>query len=87
MMRYGLSAAIIAGVFCLTPGEPARTIGDYLPSSNEMTPPAGLYFEDDIYLHDGKTRGGVKLHHDGRRVACNLVSHPWRCPPFDVALS
>jgi hypothetical protein len=95
MMRYRLSAAIITGVFCLAPGEPARTpgdrIGDYLPSSlpssDEMTPPAGLYFEDDIYFHDGKTRCGVKLHHDGRRVACNFVSHPWRCPPFDVALS
>jgi hypothetical protein len=91
MMRYGLSAAIIVGVFCLAPGEPARTTGDrsgdYLPGSHEMMPPAGLHFEDDIYFHDGKTRGGVKPHRDGRRVACNFMGLPWHCRPFEVALS
>ena len=34
-MRYGLNAAIIAGAFCLTPGQRMRTvkggIGDYFP--------------------------------------------------------
>lgn len=90
-MRYGLNAAIIAGVFCFAPGETAQTIGDrtgdYLPGSHEMTPPARLYLEDDIYFYDGRTRGGVKLHPDGRRVAGNLVSRPWRCRPIEVALS
>jgi hypothetical protein len=71
-MRYGLSATIVAGVLCLAPAEPARTtgdrIGDYLPGS-EMTPPAVLYLEDDVYFHDGGTKGGVKLHPYGLRVA------------------
>ena len=34
-MRYGLNAAVIAGVFCLALGEPALIagghLGDYLP--------------------------------------------------------
>ena len=67
-MRYGLHAAIIAGVFCLATGEAARTTdgrsGDYFPGAHEMTLPAGLYFEDDIYFHDGRTGGSVKLHPD-----------------------
>jgi hypothetical protein len=95
-MRYGLNAAIIAGVFCLAPGESARTIGDrgggYLPDSHEKLPPAGLYFEDDLYFDDlyfddGKTQRGVKLHPDGRRVARNFGSGPWHCRPYEVTLS
>jgi len=91
MMRYGLNAAIIAGIFCFAPGESARIAGDrsggYLPRSHEMMPPAGLYREDDIYFYDGRTRGGVKLHPDGRRVVGNFVDRPWRCRPFEVTLS
>ena len=72
-MRYGLNAAIVAGVFCLPLFEPALIGGDrfsdYLPASGEITPPAGLYLEDDVYFHDGKTNGGVKLHAAGLGVA------------------
>jgi hypothetical protein len=73
MVRYGLNAAIIAGVFFLALGEPALVAGgrfsDYLPASSKITPPAGLYLEDDIYFHDGKTNVGVRLDAAGRRVA------------------
>ena len=63
-MRYGLSAAIIAGVSCLALDEPALIAGgrlsDYLLRSREMGPPPGLYFEDDVYFHGGRISGGVK---------------------------
>jgi hypothetical protein len=75
MMRYGLNAAIIAGEFCLAPGESVRTTGDRggerVPCWYEMTP----------------TKSGVKQHPDGRRVASNFVNRPWRCRPFEMALS
>jgi hypothetical protein len=91
MMRYGLNAAIIAGAFCLTVGEPARTTdessGDYLPVSREMTPPASLYLEDDIHFHEGRSKGGVKLHLDARRVARDVEHRPRRYRRFEVALS
>ena len=91
MMRYGLNAAIVAGEFCLAPGESARTAGnrggEHLPGWHEMTPPAGLHIDDDVNFHDGSAKGGVKLHPDGRRVAGNFVNRPWRCRPFEMALS
>jgi hypothetical protein len=91
MMRYGLNAAIIAGEFCLAPGESARTTGDrggdHHPRFHEMTPPTGLYIDDDINFYDGSTKGGVKLHPDGRRVAGNFVNRPWRCRLFERARS
>jgi hypothetical protein len=76
-MRYGLSAAIITGVFCGAPGEPARTTGDrnddHLPNSYEMTPLPGLHFEDDIHFFDDRTSGGVRPRPDGRRIAHSLA--------------
>jgi hypothetical protein len=91
MMRYGLNAAIIAGVFCLAAGEPARTpddgSGDYLPGSSGMMPPAGLYLEDDTHFYEGRSKGGVKLHPDARCVARDVEHRPWRYRPFEVALS
>jgi hypothetical protein len=90
-MRYGLSAAIIAGVSCLALDEPALIAGgrlsDYLLRSREMGPPPGLYFEDDVYFHNGKINGSVKPHSDGRRVARNFVSPSWRCLPLEVTPS
>jgi hypothetical protein len=94
MIRYGLSATIVAGVLCLAPAEPARTagdrIGDYLPGS-KMTPSAVLYLEDDIYFHDGGTKGGVKLHPYGLRVANLSARTPYRSigswRPLEVTLS
>lgn len=72
-MRYGLNAAIVAGVFCLPLFEPALIAGDRLsdclPASGKIAPPAGLYLEDDIYFHDRKINGGVQLHAAGRGVA------------------
>ena len=63
-MRYGLNAAIIAGIFCLALGEPALVAGDrfsdYLLGSREVAPLPGLYFEDDVYFHGGRISGGVK---------------------------
>jgi hypothetical protein len=87
-MRYGLNAAIVAGISCVAPGEPALNEGihfsDYLLGSREIAPPAGLYLEDDIYFHDGKTDGGVKLHASGLRVAGltarNAISAPTTSP-------
>jgi hypothetical protein len=91
MMRYGLNAAIVGGEICLAPGESARTIGDrggdHLAGWHGMTPPTGLYIDDDINFYDGSTEGGVKLHPDGRRVAGNFVNRPWRWRPFEMALS
>jgi hypothetical protein len=90
MMRYGLNAAIIAGEICPAPGESARTTGDrsdHLPGWHEMTPPAGLHIDDDVNFHDGRTNGGVKLRPDGRRIAGNFVNRPWRCRPFEMAVS
>jgi hypothetical protein len=94
-MRYGLNAAIIAGVFCFAPGESARTMGDRgganlpgsLPGLDEMTPPAGLYLEDYLYFYDGRTKGGVKLRPGGRRVAWNFLDRPCRCRPVEVTPS
>jgi hypothetical protein len=90
-MRYGLNAAIVAGVFCLALGETALIavghFSDYLAGSGEIASPAERYFESDIYFHDGNTIGGVKLHPDGRRVARIFVSRSWRCRPFEVTLS
>ena len=92
-MRYGLNAAIVAGISCVALGEPALNVGihfsDYLLGSREIAPPAGLYLEDDIYFHDGyfhdgKTDGGVKLHAAGLRVASltarNSISAPTTSP-------
>jgi len=90
-MRYGLNAAIIAGIFCLALGEPAPIGGDrfsdYLPGSREISPPPGLSFGDDVYFYGGKTNGGVKLHPDGQHVARNFVNRSWRCPPLEVTPS
>jgi hypothetical protein len=90
-MRYGLNAAIVGGEICLAPGESARTIGDrggdHLAGWHGMTPPTGLYIDDDINFYYGSTEGGVKLHPDGRRVAGNFVNRPWRRRPFEMALS
>jgi hypothetical protein len=90
-MRYGLNAAIVAGVSCLALDEPALItggrLGDYLLGSREMGPPPGLYFEDDVYFHSEKINGGVKPHSDGRRVARNFVSPSWRCLPLEVTPS
>jgi hypothetical protein len=90
-MRYGLNAAIIAGLSSLALGEPVRPpgerIGDYLPGSGEITPPAGFYFESDIHFHDRSSIGGAKLHPDGRRVARNFASRPWRWRPFEATRS
>jgi hypothetical protein len=90
-MRYGLNAAIVAGVSCLALDESSPITGgrlsDYLLGSREMGPPLGLYFEDDVYFDSGKINGGVKPHSDGRRVARNFVSPSWRCPPVEVTPS
>ncbi len=90
-MRYGLNAAIVAGVFCLALGEPALFalghFSDCLAGSGEIASPAGRYFESDIYFHDRNTIGGVRLHPDGRRVARNFVSRSWRCRPLEMTLS
>ena len=63
-MRYGLSAAISAGISCPAPGKPALIGGDrfsdYLLGSREIAPLPGLYFEDDVYFHGGRISGGVK---------------------------
>lgn len=96
-MRYCLNAAIIASIFFPALGEPPLIAGgrfsDRLPASGEITPPAGLYLEDDIYFHDRKINGGVKLHAAGRRVASlagrTSVSRPTASPetPVEVTLS
>ena len=63
-MRYGLNAAIVAGISCVALGEPALNAGirfsDYLLGSREIAPLPGLYFEDDVYFQGGRISGGVK---------------------------
>jgi hypothetical protein len=90
-MRYGLNAAIVAGVSCLALDGPVLITGgrlsDYLLRSREMAPLPSLYFEDDVYFHSGKINDGVKPHSDGRRVARNFVSPSWRYPPLEVTPS
>jgi hypothetical protein len=76
-MRYGLNAAIIAGIFCLALGEPALVAGDrfsdYLLGSREIAPLPGLYFEDDVYFH------GVRAQRVEATQALNLSAGVSNC--------
>jgi hypothetical protein len=83
-MRYGLTAALIAGAILVSPGRTALAaeggIGDYLLGSRGpgagITPPPGLYFQDDTYFYDGKLSGGRTLPTGGLLVG-NLSSQTW----------
>lgn len=83
-MRFGVYAALLAGAIFVSPGKPALAaeggVGDYLLGSRGVgagiTPPAGLYFQDDTYFYDGKLSGGRSLSTGGLLVA-NLSSQTW----------
>ncbi len=83
-MRHGVNAALVAGAIFLSPGGVALAaeggIGDYLLGSRGpgagITPPPGLYFQDDTYFYDGKLSGGRSLPTGGLLVA-NLSSQTW----------
>jgi len=68
-MRFGVYAALLAGAMLLSLGRTALAaeggIGVYLLGSRSVgagiTPPAGLYFQDDTYFYDGKLSGGRSL--------------------------
>jgi hypothetical protein len=83
-MRYGVTAALVAGAIFLSPGTTALAaeggVGDYLLGSRAVgagfTPPASVYFQDDTYFYDGKLSGGRTLSTGGLLVA-NLSSQTW----------
>jgi hypothetical protein len=80
-VRYSVYAALLAGAILVSPGKPARAaeggIGDYLLGSRSVgagiTPPPGLYFQDDTYFYDGKLSAGRTLSTGGLLVG-NLSS-------------
>jgi hypothetical protein len=63
-MRYGLNAAIIAGLSCFAPGEPARTaggsFGDDVSGSRQALPP-GFPSGDDSIFHDGQIGAAARI--------------------------
>jgi hypothetical protein len=77
-------AALLAGAILVSPGKPALAaeggIGDYLLGSRSVgagiTPPPGLYFQDDTYFYDGKLSAGRTLSTGGLLVG-NLSSQTW----------
>jgi hypothetical protein len=83
-MRYSAYAALLAGAMLLSPGRAALAaeggVGIYLLGSRSVgagiTPPAGLYFQDDTYFYDGKLSGGRSLSTGGLLVA-NVSSQTW----------
>jgi hypothetical protein len=83
-MRYALGAALALAVLFGLPAAPARAaedgIGAYLMGSRSngagITPPAGVYFNDDTYFYDAKIGGGKSLPFGGLLVA-NVSTQTW----------
>jgi len=83
-MRYGSTIALIAGALLLSPAKSTNAaeggVGAFLLGSHAVgagiTPPAGLYFQDDTYFYDGKIGGGKSLATGGLLVA-NVSAQSW----------
>jgi hypothetical protein len=83
-MRYGFTIAFIAGAIVFAHDNPAKAaeaaVGVYLLGSRTVgagiTPPPGVYFQDDTYFYDGKIGGGRTLPLGGLLVA-NVSAQSW----------
>jgi hypothetical protein len=83
-MRKDVSAALLFGALSLVQSAPATAaeggIGDYLMGSRSngagITPPAGVYFQDDTYFYDAKIGGGKATPFGGLLVA-NVSTQTW----------
>ncbi len=83
-MQYRLMVTLIAGLAWLALGDRAKAaeggIGVYLLGSRAVgagiTPPAGVFFQDDTYFYDGKLGGGKTLATGGLLVA-NVSAQSW----------
>jgi hypothetical protein len=83
-MRHHLTVALAVGaLFCLNDAAAHAAeggIGAYLMGSRSngagITPPAGVYFNDDTYFYDAKIGGGKSLPFGGLLVA-NVSVQTW----------
>jgi hypothetical protein len=83
MRHYRIAALVAAAAlcFCQNPAKAAEGgIGAYLMGSRSngagITPPPGVYFEDDTYFYDAKIGGGKSLPTGGLLVA-NVSTQTW----------
>jgi hypothetical protein len=83
-LRYGLAVAVSVGILlCLRPAPVIAAeggIGSYLLGSRSngagITPPPGVYFQDDTYFYDAKIGGGKTLPFGGLLVG-NVSTQTW----------
>jgi hypothetical protein len=83
-MRYALTAALALAALTSVRTGPADAaeggIGAYLLGSRAdgagITPPSGVYFQDDTYFYDAKIGGGKSLPFGGLLVA-NVSTQTW----------
>jgi hypothetical protein len=83
-MRYSLCVLLLAAATLHAPEQPAEAAeaatGVYLLGSRSVgagiTPPPGLYFNDDTYFYSGKIGGGRPLPLGGLLVA-NVSAQTW----------
>jgi hypothetical protein len=81
-MRTSSMAMIVAGVALVSQSALAAEsgLGAYLMGSRSngagITPPAGVYFQDDTYFYDGKIGGGRATPFGGLLVA-NVSTQTW----------
>jgi hypothetical protein len=83
-MRYGAWMVFVIGAALLAHSGQAHAaeggVGAYLLGSRGVgagiTPPAGVYFQDDAYFYDGKIGGGKTLATGGLLVA-NVSVQSW----------
>jgi hypothetical protein len=83
MRKYGVAALAVVTAFCVnqSPANAAEGgIGAYLMGSRSngagITPPPGVYFQDDTYFYDAKIGGGKSLPFGGLLVA-NVSAQTW----------
>jgi hypothetical protein len=90
-MRYGIGAALVIGAIALSQHQTAQAaeggVGAYLLGSRGpmagITPPPGVYFQDDTYFYDGKLGGGRTLPTGGLLVA-NVSVQTWLNLPTTI---
>jgi hypothetical protein len=83
-MRYGLAGAGTIGLLLCLQSAPVSAaesgLGSYLLGSRSngagITPPPGVYFQDDTYFYDAKIGGGKSLPFGGLLVG-NVSTQTW----------
>lgn len=83
-MRYRYAGMVLAAAISSAPLEHATAaeggVGVYLLGSRAVgagiTPPAGLYFQDDTYFYDGKL-GGSRSFPTGGLLVANIHAQSW----------